>query len=204
LWLLLAQIGWTKEPLALLAIGIGILITGGLHLDGLMDTADGLAAGKSRCLEAMQDSRVGASGVLAFTMVLLIQLAALIKLDSFAPVAIPIATFWGRCAPLWAIEKFSYLHQNGSASFHRLHWMRWKESIPSLLALIILFNILHFIPITAIKQLPLKIVVAGGFLPACIVPELLGRKLKGHSGDSYGAAVVLVETFMLLVLAIVL
>ena len=74
-WLLLAHMGWSKEPLALLTIGIGLWMTGGLHLDGLMDTADGLAAGKDRCLEAMRDSRVGSSGVQALTLVLLIQLS---------------------------------------------------------------------------------------------------------------------------------
>ena len=204
LWLLLAHMGWTKEPLALLCIVVGIWITGGLHLDGLMDTADGLAAGENRYLEAMQDSRVGASGVLALTMVLLIQLAALIKLDSFAPVAIPIATFWGRCAPLWAIGKFSYLHQNGSASFHKLHWKKWKEIIPSFLILIIFFILLQSIHIHTINHLYLKIATAIGIMPALIIPDLLGRKLRGHTGDSYGASVVLVETFMFLFLAILL
>ena len=52
----------------------GIWITGGLHFDGLMDTADGIAAGPEKCLFAMQDSRVGASGVLALIIILLVQI----------------------------------------------------------------------------------------------------------------------------------
>ena len=120
-WHLFSQMSWSKEASALATVGVGIWLTGGLHLDGLMDTADGLAAGKNKCKEAMRDSRIGASAIQAFTIVLLFQLAAIIKLNSFTPLAIPIAMFWGRCAPLWAIEKFSYLHQLHTETLHVLN-----------------------------------------------------------------------------------
>ena len=54
-WFLLLEMGWSKEAIALISIGIGIWITGGLHLDGLMDTSDGIAAGEEKCAYAMQD-----------------------------------------------------------------------------------------------------------------------------------------------------
>ena len=204
LWFVLSKFDWPKEALALLSLGVGILITGGLHLDGLMDTADGLAAGKKKCIEAMQDSRVGAAGVQAMALILLIQLSALIKLDSLAPVAIPIATFWGRCAPFWAIEKFSYLHRDGSAAFHQLHWKRWKDLIPTFLILFMTYSILYFAPSTLMQRIPLIFGISLGILPAFLVPDLLGKRLGGHSGDSYGASLVISETFMLLALAIIL
>ncbi|MED5164462.1 MAG: adenosylcobinamide-GDP ribazoletransferase, partial [Cyanobacteriota bacterium] len=46
--------------------------------------------------------------------------------------------------------------------------------------------------------------IGAGVLPVFLVPEVLGRRLGGHSGDSYGASVVLVETFTLLLLAVLL
>ena len=202
-WLFLAQLGWSKEPLALLTIGIGIWLTGGLHLDGLMDTADGLAAGKEKCSEAMRDSRVGSMGVQALTIVLLIQLAALLRLGSLSPLAMPIAMFWGRCSPLWAIDKFPYLHKENSTSFHSKHWKEWKEFKPSALILFITFLCLQFTPINLISRLSLSLGILLGYFPAYLVPKLLGRKLGGHSGDSYGASVVLVETLMLLTLAVI-
>ena len=55
-----------------LALALALLLTGGLHLDGAMDTADGLGAGP-RALEAMADSRVGAFGVQALALLLLLQ-----------------------------------------------------------------------------------------------------------------------------------
>ena len=196
--------GWSKEPIAFLTIGLGIWITGGLHIDGLMDTADGLAAGKEKCTKAMKDSRVGASGVQSLALILLIQIAALLKLNSLAPLAMPIAMFWGRCSTLWAIGKFPYLHKNRKTSFHLIHWKRWNEIKPSLLIIILLiaFSSLQLIPVSLITRIQLIIGILLGIFPALIVPNLLGRRLGGHSGDTYGATLVLVETFILLLLAL--
>ena len=75
---------------------LGIWLSGGLHHDGLMDTADGLAAGAERRLQAMDDSRVGASGVLALAMVMLIELAAMAELVPRVPMALLLSAFWAR------------------------------------------------------------------------------------------------------------
>lgn len=52
-----------------------VLLTGGLHLDGLSDTMDGFFSGRSRdrILEIMKDSRVGAFGVIAIVFNLLLK-----------------------------------------------------------------------------------------------------------------------------------
>ena len=201
IWLLLAFTGWSKEALVFLTIAINPLITGGLHLDGLMDTADGIAAGPSKCLAAMKDSRVGAFGVQALIIVLFIQIAALIKLDSYSPIALPIATFWGRCSPLWAIEHFPYLNKHSKPSFHRLHWKGLNEYKPTIIILLLVFTTIIFTSLDAPIFLTLIIGISVGILPTLLVPDLIGRQLRGHNGDSYGACVVLVETFMLLLLA---
>ncbi|MHA7876334.1 adenosylcobinamide-GDP ribazoletransferase [Roseivivax sp.] len=64
---------------ALLAIGAGVLLTGGLHHDGLADSADGLWGGQSpeRRLEIMRDSRIGSYGVLALILTLGLEWQAL-------------------------------------------------------------------------------------------------------------------------------
>lgn len=66
---------------ALLAIGAAILVTGGLHEDGLADFADAAGgATPARRLEIMRDSRIGSYGVLALIMVTGLRVAALAAL----------------------------------------------------------------------------------------------------------------------------
>ncbi len=204
IWQLLHKIGWPFEALAMVTIGVGFLLTGGLHIDGLMDTADGLAAGKTKCLEAMQDSRVGASGVQAVIIIVLIQISSLIKLGNLAPLAFPIATFWGRCAPLWAINNFSYIHPNGTSLFHKSESKGMEDTFPSLILLVSVLAVLQFTPIKIFSQEHLLMGIVLGIIPALCVPHFLGRKLGGHSGDSYGSSVVIVETIMFFLLAMIL
>ncbi|MDD2497634.1 MAG: adenosylcobinamide-GDP ribazoletransferase, partial [Desulfitobacteriaceae bacterium] len=57
--------GIDRQLGAVAAILTGVILTGGLHLDGFMDTADGIFSARKRdkMLEIMKDSRVGAHGV---------------------------------------------------------------------------------------------------------------------------------------------
>lgn len=67
-----------------LAIVFAILVTRGLHEDGLADTADGLGVHgtRARRLAAMKDSAVGAHGALAMACALLLAALALASLDA--------------------------------------------------------------------------------------------------------------------------
>ena len=64
---------------SVLDVGLFALLSGGLHLDGLADSADALFAsgGRARRLEAMRDSHTGAFAVAAVTLVLLLEVASL-------------------------------------------------------------------------------------------------------------------------------
>ena len=193
-------------PLAQVALVLaaGLLLTGGLHMDGAMDTADGLAAGE-RLLEAMEDSRVGASGAQALALLLLLRTAALATLAAAAPLALPWAALWGRVAPLVAMARFPYLRPGGTAAFHREHWAGLARELRPTALLVLLVVVIHM----AVADW----VVAGsgasmaalaglaGLLPALVVPLWLGRRLGGHSGDSYGACVEWSEALALLLSA---
>ena len=80
LWL-----GVTPGVTAVLVLALGAMLTGGLHEDGLSDTADGLYGGwtKARRLEIMKDSRVGSYGVHALVLVTLARWSALTALLVF-------------------------------------------------------------------------------------------------------------------------
>jgi adenosylcobinamide-GDP ribazoletransferase len=182
---------------AALVIALGNGLSGGLHADGAMDTADGLAAGE-RCQEAMADSRVGASGVLALAQLLLLRLAGLAWLAAAAPAAAPAALvwagFWGRVAPLIAMHRFPYRSARGSASFHREGSRGLaRELLPAAV-------LLAGAGATLLAGGAGTVLLAGaaGAIPAVAVPLWLGRRLGSHSGDSYGACVEWTESLTLL------
>lgn len=75
----LVWLGVTPGVTAALVLALGAMLTGGLHEDGLSDSADGLYGGwtRERRLEIMKDSRVGSYGVLALVLVSLARWSAL-------------------------------------------------------------------------------------------------------------------------------
>jgi adenosylcobinamide-GDP ribazoletransferase len=83
---LLAGLDWLLSPWLGRALGDALLITalaavtGGLHLDGLADVCDGLAArgGRERFLAVMKDSQVGAIGAVGLVLGLLLKWQALV------------------------------------------------------------------------------------------------------------------------------
>ena len=71
---------------AILALGVSVMMTGGLHEDGLADCADGFGGGqtKDQKLAIMRDSRVGSYGVLALVLVIAARMMALATLPATA------------------------------------------------------------------------------------------------------------------------
>jgi adenosylcobinamide-GDP ribazoletransferase len=92
---------------AVLALATLALLTRGLHLDGLADTADGLGVKTDTSaarLEVMRAPDVGAFGVATLVLVLLVQLAALTvcSLAGYGAVSLITAVITGRLAATWA------------------------------------------------------------------------------------------------------
>ena len=199
LWQLLSGGGLVAQLALVIALGIGL--SGGLHLDGAMDTADGLAAGPSRCLEAMDDSRVGASGVQALVQLLLLRVGGLALLAAAAPWGLVWAAVWGRVAPLIAMQAFPYLRDaaTGTAAFHRSHW---RGLLPELAPALLLLGVLSGLAFS-LGAGPWCWLGWLGLLPAVWVPSRLGRRLGGHSGDSYGACVEWTVSWSLLAFGLI-
>ena len=205
-WLLLKYFNWPNISAALISIAISIFITGGLHIDGLMDTADGIGAGPSKRIEAMKDSRVGAIGVQSLVIILILQIAAIIKLGFYAPFAFPLAAFWGRVSQIFAIENYEYIFKKESGSIHQKHWKGISKEIrPSLI--IISIGIIFFLFSTNLNisnTLLLIYCILSGLITSILIPYFINKSLGGHNGDSYGAGLVITETTNLLLLSIIL
>ena len=108
--LLAVQAGGHSTPrrllAATLAIGVLALLTGGLHLDGLADTADGLGSRRPRdeALAIMRRSDIGPFGVAALLFIVLIQITALATVSPGWPdaAAVAAAVVTGRVAVVLA------------------------------------------------------------------------------------------------------
>lgn len=102
---------------AALAVALWVWLSGGLHLDGLADTADAAAAGgdRSRRLAIMQDPRSGPAGVVAVVLVLLAKYAALASLleAGSAASALLVAPIIGRALVVAAFLTTPYVRAGG-------------------------------------------------------------------------------------------
>ena len=206
IWLILKYFDWPNISIALISIAISICITGGLHIDGLMDTADGIGAGPSKRISAMKDSRVGAIGVQSLVIILILQIAAIMKLSFYAPFAYPLAAFWGRISQIFAIENYEYIFKKESSFNHHQHWKGISNEIrPSMM--VISIGIILFLFLTNVNTsniLLLIYCIISGLTTSISIPKLINKSLGGHSGDSYGASLVITETTNLLLLSIIL
>jgi adenosylcobinamide-GDP ribazoletransferase len=95
-------------PAALVALAVLAILDGGLHLDGLADTADALAAPSGAADRARTDPRSGSAGLVAVVLVLGLQAAAIAELAVrgalVAGTAIVVAVTVSRAAaPVWAV-----------------------------------------------------------------------------------------------------
>ncbi len=101
---MLTALGLPPTVAAALTLCGWIALTGALHLDGLMDTADGIFSHRSRerMLEIMKDSRVGAMGVIACVLLLLIKWSLLSELLGTSGERLPSSWPLVSLAPLWS------------------------------------------------------------------------------------------------------
>ncbi|MDR3517565.1 MAG: adenosylcobinamide-GDP ribazoletransferase [Azospirillaceae bacterium] len=97
---LMRLIGAPPLPSALVALAIGVLATGGLHEDGLTDTADGFGGGRDTAhkLAIMHDSRIGSYGAMALILTLGLRASCLAALDAplLGLMALIAAGAWSR------------------------------------------------------------------------------------------------------------
>ncbi|MDY6940055.1 MAG: adenosylcobinamide-GDP ribazoletransferase [Cyanobacteriota bacterium] len=185
----------TRSTLVVLA---GIGITGGLHLDGVMDTADGLAVpDPQRRLQVMSDSVTGAFGAMAAICVILLKTAALADLDGSRWIALMAVAGWGRWGQLVAIVRYPYLKPSGKGAIHQT--IRSPvDLVPGWVLLLVLGG--WQILIAPDRWLVAVGMVFGGSAIAILTGAWLNYKLGGHTGDTYGAVVEWTEALLLALL----
>ena len=204
-WALL-QVGVPVLPASVLVVSLEVWVTGGLHLDGVMDTADGLAvpvwddSGASRRLAAMADSRMGAFGGMAAVLLLLIKASALSAISGGRGWTLVAMAVWGRWGQQWAIARYPYLKKDGKGAFHQVALPSVGYVLPGLVGIAIASLGLGFLGWVSWRWSWQSVV--GGVGLSLLTSAYFNRKLGGHTGDTYGAVVEWTEAFWLCVLTV--
>ena len=186
---------------AALAVFAWVWLTGALHLDGLADLADALAAShrdSARFLTVLEDPRVGTFGVVSVVLLLLVKFACLGTLSSTASGALttmtskmllclPLVCAWARLGPL--------------------AWSRWLQPLKAGQGKRFA-GPLHggWIIFWAVLLLAASAVIAPQL---CVAPLLIAGwgvwlklRLGGMTGDCLGAGIEVTEAGLLLALAV--
>lgn len=158
-----------------------LMITGGLMADGYMDTADGVFSGRSkeRKLEIMKDSCVGANGVVAFVMLVMLQFSVYVdtmpeKLTLLL-LAMPIIT---RGFMVVLITHFPYARLEGIGKLFTQHAQKSYAYFAMSMAIILLL----LIGTTPILLASIICVLAEYWMA-----NYFCEQLGGLTGDTYGA-----------------
>lgn len=189
--LLLADRVWPPMIGAVLSTVAGLLITGGLHEDGLADTADGFGGGRTRLrrLEIMKDSRVGGFGVLALWSLLTLKtLAVAVLTPPHAALTLVLAHGAARAFPPLLMT----LPYAGDPEKAKLGGTRVNPGAAAL-AVLLGFAALGLLPWPQ-AALGLGLAAIGVGLLAGLARRLVG----GWTGDVLGAAEQIAEVALLL------
>lgn len=175
-------------------------LSGGLHLDALADTADGLLGGWSRAdsLRIMKDSAVGVFGAAAVTLNIILKYALLssLKFDINGLKFIIIMPALSRWAPVYASYFYPAVRSNGLAKAFSRSVGVVDIVIASLLAAVVT---LILFPVS------MALAVLIGFAVMIIVTSyILTKKIGGVTGDILGTLIELGESLALLIAVLIL
>jgi len=176
---------------AALAIGVDLALTGMLHFDGLVDSADGLLPhlSRERRLEVMRTPDAGAFGVGAAIVVMVVRVACL---ASMSPEVLMVAGVWCAARAVIAVApaRMHYARDSGLASAlagGRGGWLPLAALVPA----------------TAVAAVgmgwPGVASIAATIAVSIAVMAFARKRLGGFTGDVLGASILVGETAGLVV-----
>jgi adenosylcobinamide-GDP ribazoletransferase len=183
---------------AALVVAADLALTGALHFDGLLDSADGLLPHltRQRRLAVMAEPHVGAFAVATGTTTLILRTGALAALGAAHPLLLAALWCLSRTAMAGTALTGRYARSNGLASSF-LPEPGTEEGMPPWVAPIIIGTILVLAFAVADDPNSLSAVVAA-CAAAAAVATLAARRIGGFTGDTLGAGGVVAETIGLL------
>lgn len=182
---------------AALLLALWVTITGGLHLDGVADSADAWIGGignRERTLAIMKDPRCGAAAVVAVVVLLLVKFAALeAVVAQQQPGLLLIVPVLARAAILLLFLTTPYVRPGGIASVLTQHMPRqamgWVlVALMSLIALLLGWQGIGLLMVALVGLAGLR--------------YMMQRRVGGTTGDTAGAVIEVIEALLLVSIAL--
>jgi adenosylcobinamide-GDP ribazoletransferase len=191
---------------AALAIGVLALLTGGLHLDGLADTADGLGSRRPReeALAIMRRSDIGPFGVAALLFTVLVQIAALATVAPGWPdvAALVVAVITGRTAVLLATGPGSPAARPDGFGALVAGATSARARVTAGAALVVVTAAAATAAWGWHPAVRGAVAVLAGLCAGDLLRRLARRRLGGMTGDVFGALIEVSSAVVLLALAL--
>jgi adenosylcobinamide-GDP ribazoletransferase len=181
-----------------LTLAILAFLTGGLHEDGLADTADGFGGGHDRDskLAIMRDHHIGTYGVMALILGLFIKAACLASLAQGSIGAVigllAASGALSRALIVWLMASTPPARNDGLA-----HGVGQPSDFTARNALLLGSIIAILLLLVTVGLVPALVILVAGALAAGLVRFLALRQIGGHTGDICGALQFLAETAMI-------
>ena len=202
--LILAGVYWLLSLVMPHSLSSGLMIvamaiiTGGLHLDGFIDTFDGIAGGHKspeKRKDIMKKPGVGAIGVTAVVLLLLVKYVALDGIsDEWIAAALVLTPVMSRWAMVYAVFFFPYARPSGMGDELKKA-TGWAAFILATLTMLVVAIIsARFYSIAVVVLVWLVVLALAAFFR---------RKFGGLTGDTYGAINEFTETLVFIFIALV-
>ncbi len=173
-----------------------VILTGGLHLDGLADTFDALLSRKNKeqMLEIMRDSHIGAMGVLSLISVILLKIGLLSSMTAPSKaISLLIMCMLSRWSLVVSMFLFPYARKEGKAKVFT-YGMNLK--------LFILSSIVTLCCVYAFLQLKGLLIILVAAICTYSMGKYIKNKIGGITGDTLGATNELIEIVILFTIVI--
>jgi adenosylcobinamide-GDP ribazoletransferase len=189
---------------AALAVGVVALLTGGLHLDGLADTADGLGSRRpaAAALDIMRRSDIGPMGVATLVLCLLVQVAAVAAIPRVAlgAGALVLAEVTGRVSVVVATA-LPAARPGGFGALVAGRTSAAQRGLTVGVFAVVVFGA-GFAGGPALAERALAAGLAG-LAAGWLVQSTARRRLGGVTGDVFGAVLVTSATATLVIASLV-
>jgi len=169
-----------------------VVLTGGLHLDGFVDTCDGIAGHKTpeARWQVMHDSRAGAFGIVGVCCLLIVKYVSLNSVpDSLMMMTLVLMPVVSRWAMAYAVFAYPYARPSGLGKVFKQSASRRRFVAATLVALAVA------IPWFRLAGL---VIMLGVWVIVVAMAAYLKRKFSGLTGDTYGAINEVAEVSVLI------